>query len=76
MSFMGRVENGVVVFDQPVSIPEGTTVRVEPILDATPPTKRDWDAAMQAVRDLDGYDFDAWRQQRDYDRQHANDHLL
>ncbi len=29
MSFQGNIENGVVVFDEPVSIPEGTAVRVE-----------------------------------------------
>jgi hypothetical protein len=31
MSFEGHIENGVVVFDQPVAIPEGTPVRVEAI---------------------------------------------
>jgi|SRR5579859_6217038 len=29
MSFQGHIENGVVVFDEPVTIPEGTAVRVE-----------------------------------------------
>lgn len=29
MSFHGHIENGVVVFDQPVTLPEGTPVRVE-----------------------------------------------
>ena len=29
MSFQGHVENGVVVFDEPTSLPEGATVRVE-----------------------------------------------
>lgn len=31
--------------------------------------------ARQAAADLEGYDFDAWRGQRDYDLQHAHDHL-
>jgi hypothetical protein len=31
MSLEGHVENGVVVFDQPVSLPDGTPVRVEVI---------------------------------------------
>src|SRR5436190_23659869 len=31
MSFRGRVANGIVVFDQPVSLPDGTPVRVEPM---------------------------------------------
>jgi hypothetical protein len=29
MSFQGHIENGVVVFDHPVALPEGTLVRVE-----------------------------------------------
>lgn len=29
MSFEGHIENGVVVFDRPVSLPNGTPVRVE-----------------------------------------------
>jgi hypothetical protein len=29
MSSQGHIENGVVVFDEPVAIPEGTLVRVE-----------------------------------------------
>ena len=31
MSFQGHVENGVVVFDEPVTLPEGTAVRVQPV---------------------------------------------
>jgi hypothetical protein len=34
MSFQGYVKNGVVVFDEPVALPEGTAVRVEPIAEA------------------------------------------
>ena len=33
------------------------------------------DAAMQAARELVDYDGDAAREQRDYDRKHAADHL-
>jgi len=29
MSFTGHVKNGVVVFDEPVALPEGTAVQVE-----------------------------------------------
>lgn len=29
MSFTGHVKNGVVVFDEPVTLPEGTAVQVE-----------------------------------------------
>jgi len=31
MSFEGHIQNGVVVFDEPVAVPEGTAVRVEVI---------------------------------------------
>jgi hypothetical protein len=31
MTYGGHIENGVVVFDQPVGLPEGTQVRVEPL---------------------------------------------
>ncbi len=31
MNYHGRVENGVVVLDNPIRLPEGTKVRVEPI---------------------------------------------
>ena len=29
MSFTGHVQNGVVVFDEPVTLPDGTAVKVE-----------------------------------------------
>ncbi len=31
MTFGGHIENGVVVFDQPVALPEAAEVRVEPL---------------------------------------------
>ena len=31
MSFHGHIENGVVVFDEPLTVPDGTPVRVEVI---------------------------------------------
>lgn len=31
MSFQGHIENGVVVLDEPLSLPNGTVVRVEPV---------------------------------------------
>ena len=34
MSFEGHIENGVVVFDQPVALPNGTPVRVEVVSSA------------------------------------------
>ena len=30
MTYRGHIENGVVVFDEPVVLPEGTAVRIEP----------------------------------------------
>jgi hypothetical protein len=35
MSFLGHIENGVVVFDEPVPLPDGTGVRVERIGDGS-----------------------------------------
>ncbi len=34
-----------------------------------------WSAAFAAVADLQDYDFDAYRRQREFDREHAGDHL-
>jgi hypothetical protein len=31
MSFQGHIENGLVVLDEPLSLPNGTVVRVEPV---------------------------------------------
>ncbi|MCI0740834.1 MAG: hypothetical protein L0Y72_17435 [Gemmataceae bacterium] len=39
------------------------------------PGTGDWDDAMQAVAELENYDFDAFHKQREYDLQHAKDHL-
>ena len=39
------------------------------------PGTGDRDAAMQAVRELEDYDFDAVQLQREYDLLHADDHL-
>jgi len=39
------------------------------------PGTGDWDAAAQATKELTGYDFEAWREQREYDRKHASEQL-
>jgi len=41
------------------------------------PGTGDWEAAERAAQELrdTGYDFDAWRQQREFDTKHANNHL-
>lgn len=51
---------------------------VEIIVLETPnvmPGTGDWDAALKAVEELEDYDFDAYRRLREYDREHAKDHL-
>ena len=40
MSLTGHVQNGVVVFDEPVTLPEGTAVQVEAVVLSTNTTKR------------------------------------
>jgi hypothetical protein len=44
---------------------------------AVRPGSGDWEAFARAAKALreSGYDFDAWREQRDFDQQHAEDHL-
>ena len=37
MSLEGRIENGQVVFDEPVLLPEGTAVRVEAVTERAKP---------------------------------------
>lgn len=38
MSFQGRIENGAIVLDDPVPLPEGARVQVELIEDGQPET--------------------------------------
>ena len=56
----------------------GKTVEIvvspEPGQETALATER-WDAAIQAAEELENYDFDAWRNQREYDLRHAHDHL-
>jgi hypothetical protein len=40
LTFEGHIENGVAVFDQPVSLPEGLKVRIEPVVAPTPSTSK------------------------------------
>jgi hypothetical protein len=57
----------------------GKTVEIIVLEDEARPTIQpgtgDWDAAMQAVAELENYDFEAVNQQRGYDLKHARDHL-
>jgi hypothetical protein len=59
-SFIGKHVEIIVLEEPPASVGVGTG---------------DWDAAMKAVEELEDYDFDALRRQREYDLQHAKDHL-
>ncbi len=59
--FLGRTVEIIVLEEEPLS--------------SIQPGTGDWDTAAQAARALAGYDFDAWREQREYDRKHASDHL-
>ncbi len=56
----------------------GKAVEIIVLEETTPaitPGTGDWDAAMKAVEELEDYDFDAFRKQREYDLRHAQDHL-
>jgi len=81
MVLHGHIHNGVVVFDEPVALAEGTKVQVEPVSAdknrAVRPGTGDWQTAAKAAQELreSGYDFDAYRVQREYDLKHAGDHL-
>jgi hypothetical protein len=78
MSLPGHVENGVVIFDSGATLPEGTKVVIAPIAGDQDGAQRElggWEAAFEAARDLEHYDYDAWRKQRDHDESRARDHL-
>lgn len=56
----------------------GKTVEIIVLEESAPPITPgtgDWDAAMKAVAELEDYDFDVYRAQREYDLKHAKDHL-
>jgi hypothetical protein len=38
MAYRGRIKNGVVVLDEPMPLPEGTEVSIEPIQSGVVPT--------------------------------------
>ena len=48
MTYRGRLRNGMVVFDTPVSLPDGVEVEVSPATGATAPT---W---AEAFKDITG----------------------
>jgi hypothetical protein len=52
------------------------SIKEDDVPEITPGTG-DWDAAKRAALALreSGYDFDAWRLQREFDLAHAGDHI-
>ena len=78
MSLPGHVQNGVVVFDAAVPLPDGNEGEHFANCPAAGRSLRHagLDAAATAARSLreTGYDFDAWQSQCDFDLTHAADH--
>jgi predicted DNA-binding antitoxin AbrB/MazE fold protein len=59
MSFTGHVQNGVIVLDDPVTLPEGTEVEVA-VRDATADSRPSlWDRLKDVVGKADGLPADA-----------------
>lgn len=77
MLYYGRVQGGVVVLDKPAVLPEGMEVRIETVEEEPGIVggMGDWDSAARAAEALRAtdYDFDAWRDQRDFDSRQALD---
>lgn len=75
MSLEGHVENGQIVLDAPTELPDGVRVRVETVQAGACVRSGtgDWAAAIQAVKGLTDYDYNAYRHQRDVDLRHAGD---
>ena len=53
MVFQGHIENGVAVFDEPVSLPDGLKVRIVPI-DAAPPKGADRKTLAERFKNIIG----------------------
>lgn len=58
MSFRGRVKNGIVMLDEPDSIPEGAAVRVDLIRPR--PEQKAVELLDQWLSDDSGYDEESW----------------
>ena len=52
----------------------------EPVCEANRPAitpgTGDWSALEAVANELEGYDFDAWRKERDFDKLHAEERVL
>lgn len=53
MSFQGHVEDGAVVMDEPLPLPNGTAVEVNP-LSTTPPSEEPSPTLLEVLGDLVG----------------------
>jgi hypothetical protein len=53
MSLEGRIHEGTVIFDAPVSLPEGTRVRVEPVSEP-PEQSGDGESLLDILGDVVG----------------------
>jgi predicted DNA-binding antitoxin AbrB/MazE fold protein len=63
--FPGIVRGGVVVFDQPIKLPEGTKVEITvPILEFTPEEAAEF-AQWQGLRDEGWAKIDEWEKEDD-----------
>jgi hypothetical protein len=53
MTYVGHVENGVIIVDEPIDLPEGTVVQIQPIVKTS-------DSDHSAIKSLRGtpYRFD------------------
>jgi hypothetical protein len=52
MTYRGHIENGLVVFDEQVALPEGTQVRVEPLPKRRPTLAERFKDVIGSVSDL------------------------
>jgi hypothetical protein len=67
MSFRGRVQNGSVVLEEPLSLPDGTIVDIQEVPSAAGVIEKNWQA-LAAVAGHDLVDPDVYRQLRESDR--------
>jgi hypothetical protein len=68
MTYHGRVKNGVIVLDEPVPLPEGTEVKIEPV---EPVTEKPsvWDKLLELEGTAHGLPADVAERHDHYRRQ-------
>ena len=65
MTYHGRVKNGVIVLDEPVPLPEGTEVKIEPVEPAAEKPSV-WDKLLELAGTAQGLPEDAARNHDHY----------